>query len=220
MRTTRIDRDYAVMVADVVASRAHRDQAALIRDITAVLDWVNRLEWVNAVQGLEMTVGDEFQGAYDDIGSALDAELLIRLKLALRYDVRFGIGWGQISSFDAARAPMAQSGSAWWAARDALDRVTKAASKQKWPRSARTLFAGAGEPLTGAINAHLFCRDALLARMDEKDYRILLGLLLGERQLDVSRKLNISQSAVARRQMENGPSAIYQAHLALQRKPQ
>lgn len=218
MRTTRIGLDYAVIVADVVASRAHQDQEAMIWDITTVLDWVNQVERVNTVQGLEITVGDEFQGAYEDINSALDAELLIRLKLALRYDVRFGIGWGQISSFDAARAPMAQSGSAWWAAREALDRVTKAASKQKWPRSSRTLLAGASEPLTGAINAYLFCRDALLARMDEKDYRILLGLLLGERQLDVAHELNTSQSSVSRRQMENGPSAIYQAHLALQRQ--
>ena len=96
--TTCIGASYAVFVADVVDSRSHPDQSALIGAVTDTLSWVN--EQVEAVQPLAMTVGDEFQGAYDDLGAALDAALLARLKLTTRYDLRFGIGWGEITSFD------------------------------------------------------------------------------------------------------------------------
>jgi len=212
MNTTRPGAFYAVFVADVVRSRTHQDQAALITALTDTLSWVNQR--APGVQPLAVTVGDEFQGAYGDLASALDAALLTRLNLGTRYDVRFGVGWGEISSFDPERAPMAQSGSAWWAARSAIDRVKEAGSKRHWPRSARTLVAGAGDPLEGAVNAFLLCRDALLGRMDDRDLRITLGLFLGQRQADIAAELEITQPSVARRQMENGASAVYQAHLA------
>lgn len=86
--------------------------------------------------------------------------------------------------------------------------------RDQWPRAVRTLLSGVDEPFANALNAFLFCRDALLARMDEKDLRITLGLFLGERQADVALDLGITQPSVARRQMENGANAIYQAHLA------
>lgn len=203
---------YAVFVADVVDSRSHGDQAALIGQLTDTLRWVN--ERTDPAQPLAMTVGDEFQGAYPALGAALDAALFTRLRLGGRCDVRFGIGWGEISSFDPDRAPMAQSGSAWWAAREAIDRVAATGSKRQWPRSVRTLVAGVEEPLAGVLNAFLLCRDALLGKMDDKDLRITLGLFLGERQADIARELEITQPSVARRQMENGASAVYQAHRA------
>jgi hypothetical protein len=212
MDATQTGASYAVLVADVIASRAHRDQSALIGAVTGTLDWVN--QQVEAVQPLAITVGDAFQGAYRDLAAALDAALLTRLRLTTRYDVRFGLGWGEISAFDPERAPMAQSGSAWWAAREAIDRVVEVANKQQWPRSVRTLVAGVPEPLGGALNAFLLCRDALLGRMDDKDLRITLGLFLGERQADIAAELDITQPSVARRQMGKGASAVYQAHLA------
>ena len=184
----------------------------MFETLTEAIAWVNGR--VPAVQDPEMTIGDAFQGAYADIGGAMEAALLTRLRLAQRYDVRFGIGWGEIASFDTERAPMAQSGSAWWAAREAIDQVAKTASKRQWPRCLRTLVSGAPEPLCSAVNAFLICRDALLSRMDATDFRITLGLFLGQRQVDIGRDLGITQPSIARRQVENGPSAVYQAHQA------
>ena len=213
MEATQAGGSYAVFVADVIASRSHADQPSLIAALTDALTWVN--EQTDPVQPLAMTVGDEFQGAYRDLAGALDAALLTRLKLTTRYDIRIGLGWGEISSYDPERAPMAQSGSAWWAAREAIDRVVEIGKKQQWPRSVRTLVAGAAEPTGGALNAFLLCRDAVLGRMDDKDLRITLGLFLGERQTDIAAELAITQPSVARRQMDNGASAVYQAHRAV-----
>jgi hypothetical protein len=169
-------------------------------------------EWVEFAHPLQMTVGDEFQGAYEQIGSALQAALLTRLALGGECDVRFGIAWGTISSYDPEKAPGGQSGEAWWLARKALERVVKVRTKHQWPRTLRTVFAGGSEELQAVVNAFLLCRDDLLGRMDEKDLRIALGLFRGERQKDVARDLGLSQSSVARRQVENGANSIFRAH--------
>jgi len=138
MVQTVVGKTYAVAIGDIVASRQYKDQTALIKAVIDVLAWVN--ERIEAVQPLQMTVGDEFQGVYAELGSALDAALLTRLRLAGACDLRFGIGWGEISSFDPERAPMAQSGAAWWSAREAIEQVVAVESKRQWPRTVRTRF--------------------------------------------------------------------------------
>ncbi len=203
---------FATVIGDVVVSRRHDDQAAMLDRLVEAMAWAN--DQVAAAQPLEPTVGDEFQGAYESVGAALDAALEVRLHLEGRYDVRFGIGWGEITSLDPERAPMGQSGSAWWTAREAIEAVEATATRRRWPRTVRTLIGGLDEPLLGTVNAFLVCRDALLGRMDRKDLRITRGLFHGERQQDIADELGITQPSVARRQVENGPSAVYQAHRA------
>ena len=72
-------------------------------------------------------------------------------------------------------------------------------------------FSGDDATLSSSINAYLLCRDALLARMDEKDARIVLGLLRGENQTSIAKALGITQSAVAQRLSRNGGYAILRA---------
>ncbi len=171
-------------------------------------------------------MGDEFQGVYEEVATALEATLLVRLRLAgftvggpegrpHSPDLRFGVGWGEVVQADVAGAPLAQSGPGWWSARRALDEVAAVAAKVHWPKSLRTTLRGVGGEVEGAINAFLVCRDELLGRMDERDARITLALFLGERQVDVARELGISQPAVARREREKGASAVFRGHAAL-----
>ncbi len=214
----------ATVIGDVVESRRYRDQEGLLQTLAAALAWVN--ERLSARQPLQLTVGDEFQGVYEEVATALEATLLVRLRLAgfsvgglegrlHAPDLRFGVGWGEVVQADVAAAPLAQSGPGWWSARRALDEVAAVAAKVHWPKSLRTVLRGVGGEVEGAINAFLVCRDELLGRMDERDARITLALFLGERQVDVARELGISQPAVARRVREKGASAVFRGHAAL-----
>jgi len=204
---------YAVVIGDIVESRGYDDQTALFAVVTEILEHVSTQ--VEATQPLQMTIGDEFQGAYATLGSALDACLLIRLHLQSTCDTRIGIGWGEISSFDPARAPMAQSGSAWWRAREAIEVIERAVTSHAWPRGARTWVAGAPTEMVHTLNAFLLCRDQLLDAMDTRDYRIVLGMLLGERQVDLAAELGITQPAISQRQHDSGAVAVLQAHRLL-----
>ena len=203
----------AALIGDVVASREHGDQQRLFASVTAVLEAVNAR--TTPLQPLQMTIGDEFQGAYGDLGTALDAGLEIRLGLVGTCDVRFGIGWGEITAHDPRRAPLAQSGSAWWSARSALDTVVGLVSRQAWPRGARTWLEGGGASTDRLVNAFLLCRDELVSGMDRRAARIALGLLLGERQATLAEELGITQPSVSSLQHSSGATAVYRAHAEL-----
>ena len=211
--TTSIQGPVAAVIGDLVGSRLHGDQSALFDSIKKTLEQVN-LD-IRPVQPLQMTIGDEFQAAYETIADALDACLMIRLRLASTCDVRFGIGWGEITEYDRSLAPMAQSGTAWWNAREALDIVSKNVSLQGWPRGLRTWVIGIEPETDASCNAFLLCRDELLSAMDDRASYVTLGLILGHRQVDIVKKLGISQPSVSKRKQESGAAAILRAHQLL-----
>jgi hypothetical protein len=200
----------AAIIGDVIASRGYGDQTRLLEGVADVLAAVNAV--TTSRQPLQITIGDEFQGAFLDLGTALDACLQTRLRLVGLCDVRFGIGWGEIVASDPQRAPMAQSGSAWWAARAALEHASDATSRQEWPRGTRTWFQGSGHDTDRIVNAFLLCRDELVTKMDDRAARAALGLLLGKRQSDLARELGITQPSVSSRQHGSGAVAVVRAH--------
>ena len=112
------------LLIDVVASRA-ADRSALHAAILAAADAANAA--VPAVDPLYPTVGDELQGVYRCLGDALRAAFTLRLTLAPGWDVRCGLGGGEVIVVDAARR--IQDGSAWWLAREAIDWVAERSTR-------------------------------------------------------------------------------------------
>jgi hypothetical protein len=215
-------REYAALIGDIVRSREAEDRPRLHGQVRQALDGVNA--GLRAVQPLSPTVGDEFQAVYLDLPSAVHASLLLRLTLAGIAEVRFGIGWGQLDVFDANKLPFEQDGPAWWAARDAIERVSLNMRHKEGPRGWRTAClisnsaADAGEHYAesqATMNAFLMCRDEIVAGMDERDARITLALLSHKRQRTIAEEENISQSAVAQRIGRSGAHALVQAHESL-----
>lgn len=208
-------RKVAVVIGDLVGSRRHEDQGALFESIKGTLEEVNRQ--LDAVQPMQMTIGDEFQAAYETVAEALDASLMVRLRLATTSDARFGIGWGEITAYDPELAPMAQSGEAWWNAREALNEISRAVIRHGWPRGLRTWVVGLQSDAAAALNAFLLCRDELVSAMDDRARRIALGLMLGRRQQEIGDELGISQPSVSKRQRESGAAAVLHSHRLLRK---
>jgi len=214
--------EYAALIGDIVGSREAEDRPKLHEQVRQALDRVNAN--LPAIQQLSPTVGDEFQAVYVDLSSAVHATLLLRLSLAGVAEVRFGIGWGSLDVFDANKLPFEQDGPAWWAARDAIERVSLNMKHKEGPRGWRTAClisdtAGSAEDRIGnsqaILNAFLMCRDEIVEGMDERDARITLALLRNERQRTIAEEENISQSAVAQRIGRSGAYALVHAHDSL-----
>lgn len=210
----------ASLIGDVVSSKLHRDRTGVQRAVVAALRRVDRL--VPGVQQLEVTIGDEFQGAYASVADAALAALLVRLELLPAIDTRYGLGWGELTVFDPSRRPLSQDGPAWWAARQAIGEV-KGRSRQPRSRALRTWFAesvtGAGPLPAGFVNAFLLCRDGTVGRMSERGVRLLRGLLADRSQADIAAAEGISQSAVSQQLTRSGAYAIRDAHDELRRAP-
>lgn len=184
------------LIGDLVGSRRFPDRAGAQRKLMDVLDDVSGR--VGAVQRLEPTVGDEFQGVFADLAGATSAALLVRLALLPEIDVRCGLGYGEVTVHDATRRPILQDGPGWWAARDALDAI---GARQ------RTWYVGPG---AGRVNAFLVSRDALVNRLNERGWRMLRMALLGETQQRIADAVGVSKSAVSQ-QFARGVGAVRDA---------
>lgn len=196
------------VVADISHSKEHADRAALQRAVEAAFDRV--ADRGAARQPFTATVGDEFQAVFDHLAQALSASLLARLELPPGVDCRFGLGFGEVREIGTGLSGALQDGSAWWAARGAVDRAR--AHEYAKLSEVRTWFA-VGEPVALApdeslVNAYLLGRDHLVGAMSDRGRRLLLGKLLGRSQKDLAEREGVSASAVSQMVRAQGVLAV------------
>jgi hypothetical protein len=187
-----------------------------------------------SVHPLTATVGDEFQGLYEDIATALDATLLVRLLLTGAADARFGIGWGKLTTYKAERAPFEQDGPAWWAAREGIETAAELMNRKGAPKGLRTVFVESGHvtPMQASLfsrsivggvpardtrdlidrqaslNAFLLCRDEIVGNLDPRGARLLVGRLIGEPVTATARRERITVSGANQKNRRSGAYAI------------
>jgi len=189
----------ATVLGDIVGSRRSPDRTALHRDLDAALGDIAAF----AIDPPAFTVGDEFQGSYPTVGAAIDAALTVRLAVAPEIDIRFGIGWGEVTILDPETG--IQDGPGWWSAREAIE-WTAAAQDQPALASVRTTYRSTAStgPNADAVNAALLCRDHLLALIDTRSLRLLRGLREGKTKKELAAAEGISASAVSQRTARYG----------------
>ena len=196
---------YAV-IADIVGSRTLTNRAEAQKIFEAVLE--------RAAEGLALletpyaTVGDEFQA----VAYSLEDALLLTLRAQLQ--LRFGIGVGRIEEFASGvhrQAPARprlsegaslQDGSAWWAARAAINRAHDVQDSSN--PFIRTWFVAHAsvEPYISAtcqtaVNALLSLRDHAILKLSARHRRITASLLLGKTQVEIARVEKLSQQAIS-----------------------
>lgn len=197
----------AALIGDLVGSRTAVDRQALHARLAALLEQAN--DRFRPLGRLQVTVGDEFQGRFADVGSALTAAFWLRVQLAPEADVRHGIGWGPVAPLD----DRVEDGPGWWAARAAIEAVAEQAANPG-TRLARTAYrpAEAGDgPDPAAVNAALACRDQLVGQVSGRSLRLLRGLLDGVSQTRLAEQEGISGSAVSQRVRGDGLAVIIAA---------
>ena len=140
----------------------------------------------------------------------LRAQLLLPPQLQLR----FGIGVGRIEEFASGvhrQAPARprlsegaslQDGSAWWAARAAINRAHDVQDSSN--PFIRTWFVAHAsvEPCISAtcqtaVNALLSLRDHAILKLSARHRRITASLLLGKTQVEIARVEKLSQQAIS-----------------------
>lgn len=198
------------LIADIVGSRRLPDRARAQDSIMSTL--------TQACGGLAMTqapyatVGDEFQAVAADLAAALTMTLRTHLLLPEGLALRFGVGAGEVSALSTGQGAPIQDGSAWWAARDAVDLAHGLQARGRsfartWLRVAdgAEKSVASGESGESVVNAMLLLRDQATARMRPRQRRVLAGLLMGGTQVEVARRERLSQQAVS--DFVRGPGA-------------
>lgn len=209
-----------VVTGDVVSSRRFVENERLLAGLDAALAAVEAAE--PGARPLRRTERDVFHGVYTELGVAVAAALRLRLAtdplvLPTRdgvdepVELRLGLGIGPPPATGTVRVTSSAVREAMVRARAALREAEQLPMSRTWPDSLRSRCT-ADDPLLGAaINAHLLLQDQLLARLDARDRRALLGLLDGERQVDIAAALGVTQPAIARRIRVRGSLALHRA---------
>lgn len=188
------------LIGDVVSSRSAPDRQELHALLQETLTAVTAA--TDPIHPLRITVGDEFQGAWERRGPALHAAFLLRLSLLPRVETRYGLGRGEVASLE--QDGTVQDGPGWWRAREA---ITAAKGAEADVRSdglvVRTRWQEEG-PTGPALDAAVRHRDLLLAGLDDRSLRLLRGLLLQRTQRALAEEEGISPTAVSRRVHRDG----------------
>jgi hypothetical protein len=201
----------ATLIGDLVGSRSSQDRGVLHQHLDAALAEVNDL--LHPLRPMWITAGDEYQGSFATVAEAVQATLLVRVRLLPAYDIRHGIGWGATTVLDDEAG--IEDGPGWWAARAGIEAAAGAESTpgQRWLRTAYVVADGAvGGPDAGLVNAGLVLRDERVTGLSERSVSVLRGLLSHVTQRDVAEALGISASAVSQRVRADGLAAIVAAH--------
>lgn len=186
--TQPLDSPAAGLIGDIVSSRGAEDRAALQSRLTTVLDQLER----RLDRTLRITLGDEFQGSYESVSDAVDASLLLHLYAAGDFEIRVGIGWGDLNVAGTDDSPFGQDGPMWWRARDAIEDVENLSDGRRTMVKSDTDV----DPL---LNSYLATRDALLSGLDASNASIVIDLIDGRTQRDIAGRLGIHESSVSRR---------------------
>ena len=199
-----------VVTADIVGSRRLADRAEAQRVLDEEIARAEH-DLPLATRPLRPTVGDEQQGEYPTLDAAMGSLLLLQLTLPDGIECRFGIGIGAVSAVPSASGDIPE-GPAWWAAREAIDKVH--ALQQRAVPSARTwVVAALDEGATAdrearMANSYLLARDQLVGAMSERTRRLTYGRCLGITQRELASSEGITQSAVSQALATSGASAV------------
>lgn len=202
---------YAV-IADIVGSRTLTNRAEAQRIYEAALG--DASEGLALLQAPYPTVGDEFQAAAYTLEDALLLTLRAQLLLPPQLQLRFGIGAGRIEEFSSGvhrQAParlrgtesaQLQDGSAWWAARAAINRAHDVQDSSNpfirtWFIAHASVESSFSSHCQTCINALLSLRDHAILKLSARHRRITAALLLGKTQVEIARAEKLSQQAIS-----------------------
>ena len=202
---------YAV-IADIVGSRTLTNRADAQGIFEAALERAS--EGLALLQAPYSTVGDEFQAVAYTLEDALLLTLRAQLLLPSQLQLRFGIGAGRIEEFASgvhrqvpargrgAESAALQDGSAWWAARAAINRahdVQDASNPfiRTWFMAHASVESEFSSHCQTCINAMLSLRDHSILKLSARHRRITASLLLGKTQVEIARAEKLSQQAIS-----------------------
>lgn len=189
----------AAVIADIVASRALEDRSSAQRALEETLMSVADAAPASS-RALLPTVGDELQGVFPDLASALATTMLLQLALPDGIELRFGIGLGAIEDIPSVRGPLSE-GEAWWAARTAIEQVEQLAVRAAPSARTRVATPESAAPETRELvrvaNSGLLARDRAVAQLTPRTRRILYRRWLGQTQKEIAASEGIVQSAVS-----------------------
>lgn len=203
--------NYAVIIGDIVDSRKLADRAEVQQRFKQALAKVNHQHAEDIAAWFTITLGDEFQGLLRGGRSVLPVIQDIQAALA-PVNLRFGIGFGTVSTEISREHTAEIDGEAYHRAREMMLRLKDGERRySEWQTD--MMLCGTGES-DAVINAVLSLCSALRSKWTDRQLEIIHAYMsCGGNQYKAASKLNIAQSSV-NRALHNARFYAYQSGMA------
>lgn len=197
---------YFAIIGDIIDSRSLKQRDAVQEKLEAVLKETSQRFHQQLASDFTITLGDEFQGLFQEGRGVLEAVDLIRIRMA-PVDIRFGIGVGTMATRIHREKSLGADGPAYWNAREALKAIHK---DNDYGRARVQLKAPGATSLERLINENLRLMDYMESRWRDSQRDLVhhsiqhYGYDLSVKQTTLAETLSISTQALNQRVKSSG----------------
>ena len=196
---------YIALIGDIIESKKIQDRAQVQQQLLRLMKELNWQYQDYLISPFTVTTGDEFQALFSP--NSYMFQIIDQLSVAFSpYEIRFGIGVGDMITEINKEQSIGSDGPAYWLAREAINHIH---DKNDYGINHISVFL-ADEEVTWTVNAMLAACSFIQSKWTEVQYDVLKQLLTENiydetsSHKEMARSLGITPSAFNKRIKASG----------------
>lgn len=196
---------YIALIGDIIESKKIQDRAQVQQQLLRLMKELNWQYQDYLISPFTVTTGDEFQALFSP--NSYMFQIIDQLSVAFSpYEIRFGIGVGEMVTEINKEQSIGSDGPAYWLAREAINHIH---DKNDYGINHISVFL-ADEEVTWTVNAMLAACSFIQSKWTEVQYDVLKQLLTENiydetfSHKEIARSLGITPSAFNKRIKASG----------------
>lgn len=196
---------YIALIGDIIESKKIQDRAQVQQQLLRLMKELNWQYQDYLISPFTVTTGDEFQALFSP--NSYMFQIIDQLSIAFSpYEIRFGIGVGEMVTEINKEQSIGSDGPAYWLAREAINHIH---DKNDYGINHISVFL-ADEEVTWTVNAMLAACSFIQSKWTEVQYDVLKQLLTENiydetfSHKEIARLLGITPSAFNKRIKASG----------------
>ncbi|EKU17185.1 putative dNA-binding protein [Streptococcus intermedius BA1] len=196
---------YIALIGDIIESKKIQDRAQVQQQLLRLMKKLNWQYQDYLISPFTVTTGDEFQALFSP--NSYMFQIIDQLSVAFSpYEIRFGIGVGEMVTEINKEQSIGSDGPAYWLAREAINHIH---DKNDYGINHISVFL-ADEEVTWTVNAMLAACSFIQSKWTEVQYDVLKQLLTENiydetfSHKEMARSLGITPSAFNKRIKASG----------------
>ena len=196
---------YIALIGDIIESKKIQDRAQVQQQLLRLMKELNWQYQDYLISPFTVTTGDEFQALFSP--NSYMFQIIDQLSVAFSpYEIRFGIGVGEMVTEINKEQSIGSDGPAYWLAREAINHIH---DKNDYGINHISVFL-ADEDVTWTVNAMLAACSFIQSKWTEVQYDVLKQLLAANiydetfSHKEMARSLSITPSAFNKRIKASG----------------
>ncbi|MDF2988762.1 MAG: hypothetical protein K0R50_4272 [Eubacterium sp.] len=207
---------YFAIIGDIKNSRKINDRYQVQEQLEQVLKEINE-EFDNDIAAkFLVTLGDEFQGLLKSAGPVV--RIIEKMMLRMHpVKIRFGVGFGDISTKINPEMAIGADGTAYHHARKMINEIKKMEKSRMSDHTSAMLSAEGDKSIVELINNTFYLWSFIQDKWTTKQVRLILETIICENnQREVAGRLGIVQSTVQRGLKSSGYYTYFHTRKALE----